>query len=81
MTALKKMTEREHIEAAQKALALVKKHLAEVQKINAGNPAISNATYLTLQELGVWHGRATERLLTHFPNFGGDIVTQGGGGR
>jgi hypothetical protein len=46
-------------------------------QVEAGNPRRQNAAFLTLAELNVWHGKATERLFEHFPEFAGDVVTRG----
>ena len=76
------MTEREHIEAAQKALAEIKEHLREIRKINQtqGRAEEANAAFLALSRLNVWHGETTVDLLRLWPNMG-DVVIQGGGGR
>lgn len=74
-------TERELIEAIQAAKADMAAGLKDLIKmqIDASNPRRQNAAFLTLAELNVWHGKATERLFEHFPEFAGDIVAYGPG--
>lgn len=75
------MTERQLIEAIQKAKADMianLKALTQIQK-ERGDVASQNAVFLTRAELDVWHGRATERMLTHFPEFASEVVTRGPG--
>jgi len=80
---MKDLTERQLIELAQKRLADVKQALRRVREINeeAGRAAAANAAFLSLAELNVWHGRATERLLENFPDFAAEVVILGPGGR
>lgn len=75
------MTERQLIEAIQKAKASMIADLKVLTKIqiDRGDAAAQNAVFLTRAELDVWHGKATERLLVHFPDFGAEVVTRGPG--
>jgi hypothetical protein len=83
MKKLDDMTERELIEFAQERLGEIKSALRRVRQINEGaeRAAAANAAFLTLSELNVWHGRATERMLEHWPNFAAEVVILGPGGR
>jgi len=75
------MTERELIESIQaRKAAMVEdfKALIKVQK-DAGRAEAQNACFLTLAELNVWHGKATERLFVQFPEFASEVVTRGPG--
>lgn len=76
-------TERELIDDAQRLKAALDATLKELTQINkeAGRMEAVNAIFLTRMELGVWHGKATERLFLHFPEMAGGIVAQSGGGR
>ena len=75
------MNERQLIEAIQKAKASMTadlKALTQIQ-IDRGDVAAQNAVFLTRAELDVWHGKATERMLMHFPDFAAEVVTRGPG--
>lgn len=76
-------TERELFDDAQRLKAALGATLKELIQINkdAGRVEAVNAIFLTLSELNVWHGRATERLFQHSPEMAGGIVAQGFGGR
>jgi hypothetical protein len=77
------MTERELIDRIQRNKAQMDadlKALIAIQK-DREDAAATNAAFLTRAELNVWHGRATERLLTHFPGWASDVVIFGPGGR
>ena len=75
------MTERELIDAIQANKAeMVKcfKQLIAIQKA-ADRAEAQNAVFLTLAELNVWHGKATERLFINFPEFSAEVVLRGPG--
>lgn len=73
------MTERELINHLQDMKAQMDEGLRDLIKIQdgAGRMEAKNAAFLTRAELNVWHGRATERLFTHFPEFAADVVARG----
>ena len=75
------MTDRKLIEAIQSAKASMIADLKALTKIQIerGDVAAQNAVFLTRAELDVWHGKATERMLTHFPDFAAEVVTRGPG--
>jgi hypothetical protein len=75
------MTERDLIDAIQADKAAMREKLKRLLAINkdAGRGAATNAVYLTMAELDVWHGKATERLFTHYPQHAGEVVILGGG--
>ena len=75
------MTERDLIDAIQLAKADMVKHLKALTnlQIDAGRADAQNAVFLTRAELDVWHGKATERLFAHFPEFAADVVARGPG--
>lgn len=77
------MTERKLLEETQDALAVMKKNLREIQKINkdAGRHDAANAAMKARGKLIVWHAEATEDLNRFFPDHAGEIQTRGGGGR
>jgi len=66
------------IQALKAKMAGCLKDLTAIQK-EAGRGEAQNAGFLTLAELNVWHGKATERLYQHFPEFANDIVVMGPG--
>lgn len=73
------MTERELIDAIQADKAAMREKLKRLFAINkdAGRGAAANAVFLTMAELGVWHGKATERLFSHYPDFAAEVVALG----
>lgn len=75
------MTERELIDRIQKNKAEMVADLKALTRIQVtdGRVEAQNAVFLTLAELNVWHGKATERLFLHFPEFAGEVVTRGPG--
>ena len=77
------MTERDLIDRIQKAKAAMAADFKDLIRINreAGRGEAQNACFLTLAELNVWHGKATERLYANFPDFANEVVTRGPGGR
>lgn len=82
------MDERGHIAAAIKAaraaerqMALVRRHTDAVVKINADNPERMNAASHALADLmggesafRKAHANATDRLLAHFPEYGQELT-------
>ena len=77
------MPERELIDAIQKDKASMAEKIKELIKINrqAGRGEAANAGFLSLAELNVWHGKSTERLYQHYPEFAADVSLRGPGGR
>lgn len=75
------MNERELIDAIQAEKAKMAENLKALVKVqkDAGRAEAQNAVFLTLAELNVWHGKATERLFANFPEFAADVVTRGPG--
>ena len=75
------MNERELIDAIQADKAKMVANLQALVKIQkeAGRAEAQNAVFLTLAELNVWHGKATERLFVQFPSFASEVVTYGPG--
>ena len=75
------MTERELIDAIQANKAEMVKYLKQLIAIQkaADRAEAQNAVFLTLAELNVWHGKATERLFTNFPEFSSEVVLRGPG--
>ncbi len=72
-----KMTEHEHIEAAQKAMADLKDHLRAVVKINkdAGRDEAFLVAQKRLSELEALHAQMGLDLLQHYP----DVSVRGPG--
>lgn len=78
------MTERDEMDAAQRCLKDLKKHLRNIQNFNedAGRLKEANAAFLCRSKLNVWHGEVTEMLHDLWPEHASDIQTRGpGGGR
>ena len=75
------MTERELIDAIQANKAEMVKYLKQLIAIQkaADRAEAQNAVFLTLAELNVWHGKATERLFANFPEFAAEVVRDGPG--
>lgn len=71
------MTEREHIDAAQKAMAELKDHLRAIVKINKdeGRDEIFLVATMRLRELEVLHAQMGLDLLKYFP----DVSVRGPG--
>ena len=71
------MEEREHIEAAQKAMADLKDHLRAVVKINkdAGRDKVFLVAKMRLSELEALHAQMGLDLLEYFP----DVSVRGPG--
>lgn len=90
-------TERELIEDAKEAIAKIKAGCREVQEAMRGviahnqgdeEKAKANAAYITLGEFESLggeakqaHGRASDRLMKHWPNFDKMVSFGPGGGR
>ena len=86
------MTERKHIAAAIKAaraaerqMAIVRKHVDAVVKINAHHPERMNAASHALADLmtaeGMYrkaHASATDRLLEHFATYADELTAARG---
>jgi hypothetical protein len=75
------MTERELIDAIQADKAAMREKLKRLLAINkdADRAAATNAVFLTMAELDVWHGKATDRLLINYPEFAAEVITRGPG--
>ena len=75
------MNERELIDAIQADKAKMAENLKALVKVqkDAGRAEAQNAVFLTLAELNVWHGKATERLFVQFPGFAAEVVAYGPG--
>ena len=73
--------EREIIDGIQANKAAMVDGLKKLQAMQGERPAAKNAVFLTLAELNVWHGKASERLIQHFPEHAGPVILGGGGGR
>ena len=78
-----KRTERDNMDRVQKAYAMIAKACDEEmdRAREGGNAEHLNAWYHTKADNAKGHAMATERGLKLFPDFFGEIVMRGGGGR
>lgn len=78
-----KRTERENMDRCQKGWAMIAKACDEEmdRAREDGNAEHLNAWYHTKANSAESHAKATERGLKLFPDFFGEIVMRGGGGR
>ena len=76
-------TERDNIKAIQQALDTIKKAAqVEIKRAKDGDDAkLINAWSKVYHSTGVHHGYLTDLLFQNFPEFAGEIVTKGPGGR
>ena len=76
-------TERRNMERIQDALGVIKAAALDEMAGNKaqGDAAHMNAWTMVLGKITVFHSETTAIGLEHFPEFFGEIVTRGGGGR
>lgn len=74
------MTERTDIEMVQDGIAMVKKGLRSIQKLNteAGRDAAANAAMKHRGQAICLHAEMTESLIEFYPEFSSEIQTRGG---
>ena len=76
-------TERENIDAIQAALATIKtaarEETARAQK--SGDPRLINAWGKVFHSTGMHHANLTDLMFENFPEFAGEVVLMGPGGR
>jgi len=76
-------TERENIEAIQKALGAIKRAAKEemARAKTDGDPKLINAWGKVFHSTGMHHANLTDLLFENFPAFAGEVVVMGPGGR
>ena len=76
-------TERENIDTIQAALATIKRAAKEeiARAQDGGNPRLINAWGKVFHSTGMHHANLTDLLLENFPEFAGEVVLMGPGGR
>jgi len=77
------MTERENIALIQKALGTIKAAAKEeiARAKESGNPRLINAWGKVFHSTGMHHAALTDLLFENFPEFAGEVVIMGPGGR
>lgn len=76
-------TERENIDAIQKAIGAIKRAAKEeiARAKEGGNPRLVNAWGKVFHSTGMHHAALTDLLFENFPEFAGEVVLMGPGGR
>lgn len=76
-------TERENIAAIQKAIGTIKRAAQEeIARAKAGSdPRLVNAWGKVFHSTGMHHANLTDLLFENFPEFAGEVVLMGPGGR